>query len=221
LEDYLDDLGEVQCLTEGTGGKHSVAKVIVVPPGVEYDGKGETVSPAAGALKCDGSQTEDQLPYFVLAPGASIKNVIIPHPGCDGIHMMGDNLLDTILWEKVGEDAASVRSYFPCGDITILNSQGYDAVDKMFQVNTACNIRIDNFIGANMGKFLKTMGETEGPMHIDVSNIHVTGVVSAVIQCETSKCWIRHNNLNYEFKGGKDRPEKVFRKVDPSRVTEY
>jgi len=50
----------------------------------------------------------------------------------------------------------------------------------------------------------------EGEMHIDVSNIDVSGVVSAVIQCETSKCYICHHNLNCTFSGGKDRPERYW-----------
>lgn len=219
--DYIDDLGEVECSTGGTGSTRSVSKVIVVPPNTEYDGRGERVELAAGALRCDGGQDEGQLPFFLLAPGASLKNVTIAPPGCEGVHMIGDNLLDNIVWEDVGEDAASVRSYFPCGDITILNSKGFDAEDKLFQFNAACDIRVDNFVGDRMGKFIKTMGETDRSFTVDVSNIWVDNVVSAVIQCESSKCYIRHHNLNYTFDGGAHRPDKVFRKIDASRVTEY
>ncbi|WP_437932710.1 pectate lyase [Sorangium sp. So ce291] len=70
-------------------------------------------------------------PFFLIAPGASVKNVTITYPGCEGIHMMGDNALENITSDHLGEDAASVRSYFPGGAILIKDSKGFKAADKM------------------------------------------------------------------------------------------
>ena len=166
-------------------------------------------------------QAEDQLPFFVLTPGAKIKNVTIPAPVCEGIHMMGDNVLDHIIWTDVGEDAASVRNYFPCGDISILTSEAYNAADKIFQFNTNCNTKLDNFKGNEMGKLLKQMGETTEPMYIDISNINATNVISAVILGESSNLYIMHHNVKYQFKGSSDKSDCVFRDIPASRVTEY
>ncbi|MGK3990811.1 pectate lyase [Sorangium sp. So ce136] len=55
----------------------------------------------------------------------------ITYPGCQGIHMMGDNALENITSDHLGEDAASVRSYFPGGAILIKDSKGFKAADKM------------------------------------------------------------------------------------------
>jgi hypothetical protein len=160
--DYLtEELGTVTCATEGTGGPRTITQPIFVPPGMEYDGRGETLTADASAMRCDtseGEQAESQRPYFVLAPGASIKNVIITYPGCEGIHMMGDNVLDHITWQDAGEDAASVRSYFPGGKIAITNSEGHKAADKMFQFNAPCDVRIERFTGSDMGKLVRQNG---------------------------------------------------------------
>jgi pectate lyase len=55
----------------------------------------------------DGGQSESQDPVFELAPGATIKNVIIGAPAGDGIHCLGNCTIQNVWWEDVGEDAAT------------------------------------------------------------------------------------------------------------------
>ncbi|WP_437999423.1 pectate lyase [Sorangium sp. So ce185] len=224
-EGYItDEVGPLTYATEGTGTARTISQTIFVPPHAVYDGKGETLSADVDAMKCDtssGEQGESQRPFFLLAPGASVKNVTITYPGCEGIHMMGDNALENITWEDVGEDAASVRSYFPGGRITIKDSKGFKAADKMFQFNAPCDVRIENFTGAEMGKLLRQNGGTEFELNIDLNTVTVTGVVSAVVQSDSPLCFVRHHDLTYEFTGSGDKSDRVFRDVPPENITEY
>jgi predicted neuraminidase len=218
----IKELGEFTFRIEGTGVARTINKTVVVPPNVSYDGKGERLTTDAKAMLSNLSdQSEDQRPLFLLAPGAGIKNVTITDPGCEGIHTMGDNVLDNIHWGDVGKDAASVRSYFSGGKITIKNSKAFKASDKMFQFNTSCSVRIENFVGDDMGKLVRHMGSQDVPFHIDLNNVKVTNVVNAVVQSGSRKCHVRYHNLSYKFKGNKDKPERVFRCIPPENVTEY
>ncbi|WP_437730132.1 pectate lyase [Sorangium sp. So ce1335] len=224
-EEYItEEVGPLTYATEGTGTARTISRTLFVPPNAVYDGKGETLSADVAAMKCDtseGEQAESQRPFFLLAPGASVKNVTITYPGCEGIHMMGDNVLENITWEDVGEDAASVRSYFPGGAITIKDSEAFKASDKMFQFNAPCDVRIESFTGAEMGKLLRQNGGTGFELHVDLNTVTVTGVVSAVVQSDSPLCFVRHHDLTYEFTGSGDKSDRVFRDVPPENVTEY
>lgn len=224
-EKYLtEELGTLSCAMAGTGEARTITQTIYVPPGTTYDGRGETLTADAAAMNCDtsdGEQAESQRPYFLLAPGAQLKNVTIAYPGCEGVHMMGDNVLDQITWPDAGEDAASVRSYFPGGKITIKDSEGHKAADKMFQFNAPCDVRIENFQGSDMGKLVRQNGGTEFELKIDLNNVTVTGVISAVVQSDSPLCTIRHHQLSYMFTGSGDKADRVFRDIPAANVTAY
>jgi pectate lyase C len=222
---YLsDELGALSCAMAGTGNARTITQTIYVPPNTTYDGHGETLTADAAAMNCDtsdGEQAESQRPLFLLAPGAQLKNVTIAYPGCEGVHMMGDNVLEHVTWPDAGEDAASVRSYFPGGKITIKDSEGHKAADKMFQFNAPCDVRIENFQGSDMGKLVRQNGGTEFELKIDLNNVTVSGVISAVVQSDSPLCYVRHHQLSYMFTGSGDKADRVFRDVPAANVTEY
>jgi pectate lyase C len=222
---YLgEEVGPLTCATSGTGGSRTITQTIVVPPNTIYDGGGEVLTADAAAMNCDlteGEQAESQRPYFLLAPGASIRNVTINYPGCEGIHMMGNNILDNITWVDVGEDAASVRSYFPGGTFAILSSQADHASDKIFQFNAPGALLIQDFVGSDMGKLVRQNGGTEFQFHVDLNNVTVTQVISAVVQSDSPVCFVRHHNLSFEFTGSGDKSDRVFRDIPVENVTEY
>jgi len=224
-EKYLtEELGALSCAMAGTGNARTITQTIYVPPNTTYDGRGETLTADVAAMNCDtsdGEQAESQRPYFLLAPGAQLKNVTIAYPGCEGVHMMGDNVLEHITWPDAGEDAASVRSYFPGGKITIKDSEGHKAADKMFQFNAPCDVRIENFTGSDMGKLVRQNGGTEFELMIDLNKVTVTGVISAVVQSDSPLCTVRHHQLSYMFTGSGDKADRVFRDIPPENVTAY
>jgi pectate lyase C len=222
---YLEEeVGTLTCATSGTGGSRTITQTIVVPPNTIYDGGGEVLTADPTALKCDltaGEQAESQRPYFLLAPGASIRNVTINYPGCEGIHMMGNNILENIRWLDVGEDAASVRSYFPGGTFAILGSRADHAADKTFQFNAPGALLIQDFVGTDMGKLVRQNGGTEFEFHVDLNDVTVSQVISAVVQSDSPVCFVRHHNLSFEFTGSGDKSDRVFREIPVENVTEY
>lgn len=172
-----DEIGTPQVATSLTNGK--ITAPILVPEGATFDGKGMTITPNIPG--CSGTQTESQPPVFILTPGASVKNVTISPPACDGIHMMGDNTVDTVVWTDVGEDAASVRSYFPGGKITIRGGSANSADDKVFQFNAPVQVTISNFRATNIAKLVRQNGGETFPMSVSLSNVTVTGCDEAVV----------------------------------------
>ncbi|MBX2813875.1 MAG: pectate lyase [Myxococcales bacterium] len=192
---YVDnEIGDPIVMSTGNGRDMTVNQPIVVPPGATFDGRNRTFTP--GRNLGGGSQDEDQLPVFILTPGASLVNTVIGSPGVEGVHMMGDNTLDNVNWPNVGEDAASVRSYFPGGRILIQNGTARDASDKVFQFNTVCDVTIRNFTARNMGKLVRQNGGTTFRLDITVDNVTATGVSDAGIRSDSPNCSVRERNFS-------------------------
>ncbi|MFZ5988757.1 MAG: pectate lyase [Bacillota bacterium] len=192
-KEYLaEEIGPMTVGTGGNGGTKTIRQTILVKSGTTYDGKGERIT-AEGIG--DGSQSENQKPFFLLEPGANLKNVTFTAPGVEGVHMMGDNVLENVVWEDVGEDAASVRSYFPGGKITIIGGSAAHASDKMFQFNISCDVTIKNFEAWDMGKLIRQNGGTTFPMTITLENVTANGFKSAIVQSDSPSCIVYYKNL--------------------------
>lgn len=140
--------------TGATGGTLKITDTIVVKSGTTYDGKGVTII-ASGMG--DGSQSENQKPIFKLEKGASLKNVNIAAPGCDGVHCYGDNVVENVVWQDVGEDALTVKGE---GSVTVKGGSAKYASDKVFQLNAACTFTINNFTAYDFGKVVRQNGGT-------------------------------------------------------------
>lgn len=188
---YIKDLN-YKVETGGTGGNRNISQTILVKQGTTYDGKGEKLT--AKGLG-DGSQDEGQKPYFLLEPGATLKNVTIGKPGCEGVHMMGNNVLENVKWVDVGEDAASVRSYFPGGNITINGGYANSASDKCFQFNAPCTVRISNFKSNKSGKFIRQNGGTKFKLTIYLDNVTVNSAKEGIVRSDSSKCTVYYKNI--------------------------
>jgi hypothetical protein len=195
-EDYGDyiteEVGPLTVGTVGTGTARTITQTIFVPPGQVYDGLGETLT-ASGMG--DGSQDEGQRPIFLLAPGASVKNVTITAPGVEGIHMMGDNVVENVVWLDVGEDAASVRSYFPGGEILISGGSARSSTDKTFQFNVPCDVTIQNFTATDIGKLVRQNGGTTFPLTITLDNVTANDVRDVLVLSDSPACLVRYRNL--------------------------
>ena len=140
--------------TGASGGTLKITSTIVVKSGTTYDGKGVTIK-ASGMG--DGSQSENQKPIFKLEKGANLKNVIIAAPGCDGIHCYGDNVVENVVWQDVGEDALTVKGE---GKVTVKGGSAKYASDKVFQLNAACTFTVQNFTAYDFGKVIRQNGGT-------------------------------------------------------------
>jgi hypothetical protein len=105
----------------------------------------------------DGSQDEDQPPMFVLADGATLRNIVIGAPAGDGVHCAGSCTLVNVWWEDVGEDAAT----FQGGDSATYTVDGGGArlaSDKVFQHNGGGTLTVRNFQASNFGRLYRSCG---------------------------------------------------------------
>jgi hypothetical protein len=128
-----------------------------------------------GDLGTDG-QSEDQGPIFDLAPGATLKNVIIGSPAADGVHCEGSCTLQNVWWEDVGEDAATSRGTSPTQVMTIDGGGARHAADKVFQHDGAGTFVIQNFCVEDFGKLYRSCGncKTQYARHAIIRNVSVT-----------------------------------------------
>jgi hypothetical protein len=170
----------------------SIEAPILVPEGAIYDGGGQRIRPSIPG--CDGSQGESQPPVFILVPGAGVKNVTIEPPACDGIHMLGDNTLENIEWTDVGEDAASVRSYFPGGAIDITGGSARSADDKVFQFNAPVQVTITDFTATDISKLIRQNGGEDFEMSVHLVDVNVSDCGEAVVRAGPN-CEFTHENV--------------------------
>jgi hypothetical protein len=111
----------------------------------------------SGPLGTSG-QGEDQDPVFELAPGATLRNVIIGAPAADGIHCRGACTLENVWWQDVGEDAATFRGSSSSQQSFVRCGGARSASDKVFQHNGAGTVTISNFTVESFGKLYRSCG---------------------------------------------------------------
>ncbi|MFJ6195437.1 pectate lyase [Micromonospora sp. NPDC092111] len=121
----------------------------------------------------DGGQSESQDPMFVLAAGATLRNVIIGAPAGDGVHCEGNCTLVNVWWEDVGEDAATFRGGTT---YTVDGGGARSASDKVFQHNGGGTVYIKNFRVESAGKLYRGCGNcsTSYQRHVVMDNVTAT-----------------------------------------------
>jgi hypothetical protein len=129
----------------------------------------------------DGGQSESQDPVFELAPGATIKNVIIGAPAGDGIHCLGNCTIQNVWWEDVGEDAAT---FLGGTDYYVIGGGARSASDKVFQHNGPGTVHITGFYAESVGKLYRACGNCSSSFqrHVVIDNITVrsTSVIAGI-----------------------------------------
>jgi hypothetical protein len=173
------------CVSTGTV---TVYETIRVTSGV-YDGGCKTFN-ATSALG-DGSQAEDQDPVFRVENGATLKNVIIGRNGADGIHLYNGATVDNVIWTDVGEDAMTVKSE---GTYAISNIEGYDAVDKFFQINAPCTFNVRNAIIHRAGKALRQNGGTTFEINVTFDRCEIQDMDEGVFRSDSYSSTARITN---------------------------
>lgn len=167
---------DVNFATADTKNAEVVHETIYVGAGQTYDGGGKTYT--AGSELGDGGQSESQKPLFVLAEGATLKNVVIGDNGADGIHVKAANStavnIDNVHFTNVGEDAITVKGKVNSSyqtNLNITNSTFQNASDKIIQLNSDANVTVNNVKAKDFGTFIRTNGEQQGDWKLNVSNI--------------------------------------------------
>ncbi len=121
----------------------------------------------------DGGQGESQDPVFELAPGATIKNVILGAPAGDGIHCTGNCTIENVWWEDVGEDAAT---FLGGTNYYVIGGGARKASDKIFQHNGPGTVHISGFYAEDFGKLYRACGNCSSSYqrHVVIDNVRVT-----------------------------------------------
>jgi hypothetical protein len=137
-----------------------------------FDGAGKRF--VAGGALGDGSQSESQKALFDLADGATLANVVLGSPAADGVHCAGSCTLRNVVWEDVGEDAATFRG----ANATVLVDGGSAAngTDKVFQDNREAggSVTIRNFSVSAFGKLYRSCGNCKKQSARTVRLEHIT-----------------------------------------------
>ncbi|MBW8686082.1 pectate lyase [Chitinophaga rhizophila] len=166
-----------------------ITATIIVKAGQTYDGKGNTI--IAQGLG-DGSQSEGQKPIFRLENGATLKNVKIGAPGCDGVHVYGNATLDNVEWLDVGEDAMTLKSK---GTVTLNNCIAQKAADKVLQINADGTININNFRVTTFGKVLRTNGSGQYNVTVTINGGTFNGGTN-IVRTESKNLRVRYRNMS-------------------------
>jgi hypothetical protein len=124
----------------------------------------------------DGGQSEGQDPIFNLAAGATLKNVILGAPAADGVHCAGSCNLTNIVWQDVGEDAATFRG--TNATVVVDGGSATSASDKVFQDNRGAGglVTIKNFKVTTFGKLYRSCGNcsTQAARKVNIQSITAT-----------------------------------------------
>ncbi|MEU4235868.1 pectate lyase [Actinoplanes sp. NPDC026619] len=124
-----------------------------------------------------GGQAEGQDPIFDLAAGATLKNVILGSPAADGVHCAGSCNLTNVVWQDVGEDAATFRG--TNATVVVSGGSAASASDKVFQDNRGAggSVTIKNFKVSNFGKLYRSCGNcsTQAARKVTITGVTATG----------------------------------------------
>jgi hypothetical protein len=151
-----------------------VSSTTTVAAGQTWDGLakyGKWVCLIGTPTNMNGSQSESQIPHFILSEGAILKNVVLGDPtlgtgrnltagGADGVHCRGNCRIENVYWGDVGEDAATMLGSATAGTtMTVTGGAAYMANDKIFQNNgNKTRISISNFYAEEAGKLYRSCG---------------------------------------------------------------
>ena len=176
-EDQDDEDQDSQEAAEGeapadpqAGGQQEISETRQVTG--TFDGRGARF--VAGGALGDGGQAEGQDPLFKLADGAVLKNVTIGGPAADGVHCQGSCTLENVVWEDVGEDAATFKGTSPDATYLVIGGAANQAEDKVFQFNGDGTLTVRNFRVSNFGTFVRSSGNSSKQFQRDIVVENVT-----------------------------------------------
>lgn len=174
--------------------KMTVTATTTVAANTVFDGLakyGKWVCLVGSGSKMNGSQSEGQIPHFILGSGATLKNVVIGDPnfgtgktllagGADGVHCSGNCRIENVYWGDVGEDGATMKG---SGTMTVTGGAAYKAADKIFQNNGAgSRIVINNFYAEEAGKLYRSCGNcsSQSARYVTISSVTTYNVSTPV-----------------------------------------
>ncbi|KAL1635916.1 hypothetical protein SLS58_010021 [Diplodia intermedia] len=121
-------------------------------------------------VECSESEGGEADAVFVLEDGATLSNAIIGADQSEGVYCLGACTVENVWWEKVCEDALSVKGN---GDAKVSGGGAQGARDKVIQHNGVGTVTIDGFEVSDFGKLYRSCGncDEQGERHVVIQNV--------------------------------------------------
>ncbi|KAF4452824.1 pectate lyase [Fusarium austroafricanum] len=159
----------------GSGGSSVLNAPKTIAAGQTFDG-GNAVFDRG--VSCTGQKeggSSDAV--FILEKGATLSNVRIGPNQIEGVHCKGGCTLNNVVWDKVCEDAFTIKEQ-DAGETTTINGGGATgAEDKVIQHNGGGTVIIKDFKVSNFGKLYRSCGNCKSmpARHVEVSGGSASG----------------------------------------------
>ncbi|KAL2844049.1 pectate lyase-domain-containing protein [Aspergillus pseudodeflectus] len=185
--------------------------------GEVYDGGLQTFG---RGVECSGqSEGGEDDAVFVLQEGATLRNAIIGPDQIEGVYCLGACTIENVWWEKVCEDALSLKE--GSGPYNVIGGGAQGAEDKVIQHNSGGEVIIDGFTVYDFGKLYRSCG-TCGDIARSATIRNVVAVQGStiagangnfgdVVTIESSTCATDVSAIctTYESDAGGGEPEEV------------
>ncbi|KAJ0420833.1 pectate lyase-domain-containing protein [Aspergillus carlsbadensis] len=185
--------------------------------GEVYDGGLQTFG---RGVDCSGqSEGGEDDAVFVLQEGATLRNAIIGPDQIEGVYCLGACTIENVWWEKVCEDALSLKE--GSGPYNVIGGGAQGAEDKVIQHNSGGEVIIDGFTVYDFGKLYRSCG-TCGDIARSATIRNVVAVQGStiagangnfgdVVTIESSTCATDVSAIctTYESDAGGGEPEEV------------
>ncbi|KAL4892386.1 putative pectate lyase G [Aspergillus ambiguus] len=142
-----------------------------VAAGETFDGGMKTYGRGVECTGQDEGGEDDTV--FIVQEGGTLKNAIIGTDQIEGVYCLGSCTIENVWWEKVCEDALSLKE--GDGTFNIIGGGAQGAEDKVIQHNTGGEVVIDGFEAYDFGKLYRSCG-TCGDVQRSVSVSNVIAV---------------------------------------------
>ncbi|PNS14176.1 hypothetical protein CAC42_6689 [Sphaceloma murrayae] len=111
-------------------------------------------------VDCGGqSEGGEDSTVFILAPGATLRNVIIGENQAEGVYCEGACTIENVWWTKVCEDALSAKGD---GNVLVRGGGARGASDKVIQHNGVGTVTLDGFKVQDFGALYRSCGNCDG-----------------------------------------------------------
>jgi len=114
-----------------------------------------------GSGACGSGEGGESDAVFVLASGATLRNVIIGKDQMEGVYCLGSCNLEFVWFEDVCEDAISIKEDGAGDVVNIIGGGAFHASDKVIQHNGCGTVNVINFYVEDYGKVYRSCGNCD------------------------------------------------------------
>ncbi|OGM50770.1 pectate lyase D [Aspergillus bombycis] len=162
-------LGASEFPIPASAGTETFSEPKEIAAGEVFDGGLKTYG---RGVECTGQdEGGDSDAVFILQEGATLKNAIIGTDQIEGVHCEGACTIENVWWEKVCEDALSLKK--GNGPYKVIGGGAQGAEDKVIQHNAGGEVSIDGFVVSDFGKLFRSCGncKSQSQRSVTISNV--------------------------------------------------